>query len=153
MKHERSKSRPLPTSCKLKARSRASRLEGRSDSKSRNGRGRRANSDLKDRNVCPVVGTSNRASGASKARSSSSSLGSLIVNGVAMNIKVEPNGEMTISNDRSSITVHPDGTIALSSADPIQLTGYSLAKLDNSAIPPEMVKYVINALGQRKDKK
>lgn len=74
------------------------------------------------------------------------------MNGVAMNVKVEPNGQMTISNDRSSVTIAPDGTIAISSSEPIQLTGHSLAKLDNSAIPPEMVKYVIHALGQRNKK-
>ena len=73
--------------------------------------------------------------------------------GVAMNLKVEPNGQMTLSNERSTITVHPDGTIAISSADPIQLTGASLAKLDNSALPKDLIKYVTHALGQRFDKR
>jgi hypothetical protein len=53
------------------------------------------------------------------------------MNGVAMNIKVEANGQMTLSNDRSMISIRPDGTIAISSLDSVQLTGACLAKLDN----------------------
>lgn len=71
------------------------------------------------------------------------------MNGVAMNIKVEPNGQLTLSNERSSITVHPDGTIAVSSRDPIQLTGASNAKLDNSGIGPEAFRLVAEALAKR----
>jgi hypothetical protein len=70
--------------------------------------------------------------------------------GLAMNIKVEPNGEMTLSNDRSHITIHPDGTIAISSLDAVQLTGASLAKLDND--PDCFVKgtnHVLKALGKK----
>lgn len=75
------------------------------------------------------------------------------MNGVAMNVKVEPNGQMTISNERSSVTIHPDGTIAISSLDPVQLTNACLAKLDNSGVDPLQVKRVIDALGRRYDKK
>lgn len=52
--------------------------------------------------------------------------------GMKLNLVSEPNGSVTISNDRTWITIHPDGTIAISSYDPIQLTGASLAKLDQA---------------------
>lgn len=69
------------------------------------------------------------------------------MNGVAMNIKVEPNGQLTLSNERSTITVHPDGTIAVSSRDPVQLTGACRAKLDNSGIGPVAYYQVVKTLG------
>lgn len=76
------------------------------------------------------------------------------MNGVAMNINVEPNGSMTISNDRSTVTIQPDGTIAISSMDPVQLTGACLAKLDNDReCFDKGIRHVLNALGQRLDKK
>lgn len=49
--------------------------------------------------------------------------------GVNMNIKGESNGQLTLTSPRCSITIHPDGTVAISSCDPIQLTGDSLKKL------------------------
>lgn len=73
--------------------------------------------------------------------------------GTKLQLNTEANGTIIISNDRSCITVQPDGTIAVSSLDPVQLTGACAAKLDNSALPPEMVVHVIHALGQRIDKK
>lgn len=75
------------------------------------------------------------------------------MNGVAMNIKVDPNGQLTLSNERSSITVHPDGTIAVSSMDPVQLTGACQAKLDNSIISRLSVLEFCAALLKRIDKK
>lgn len=50
------------------------------------------------------------------------------------NIKVDPNGAMTISNEETTITLQPDGTVSISSAAPIQLTGRTLVKLDLSGI-------------------
>lgn len=72
--------------------------------------------------------------------------------GCNVDLKVEPNGSMTISNARSTITVHPDGTIAISSLDPVQLTGACAAKLDN-ADDQAAVKSVTDALLRRIDKK
>lgn len=46
-------------------------------------------------------------------------------------VRSESNGALTISNDESEITIQPDGTIAISSTAPIQLTGESLGKLDD----------------------
>jgi hypothetical protein len=68
------------------------------------------------------------------------------------NISVEPNGAMTIENDRTKITIDHDGSIYLSSMDPIHLEGAALAKLDapglgGSALP------VLDALAKRLDKK
>jgi len=54
------------------------------------------------------------------------------MSGSKVTIDWEANGSLVISNDRSRITVQPDGTIAISSEDPIQLTGASLAKLDSA---------------------
>ena len=71
----------------------------------------------------------------------------------------EANGSLVISNDRSRITVQPDGTIAISSEDSIQLTGASLAKLDNvpsingDKLNPFVVQRVIDALTRRIEKK
>jgi len=71
----------------------------------------------------------------------------------------EANGSLVISNDRSRITVQPDGTIAISSEDPIQLTGASIAKLDNvpsingDKLNPFVVQRVIDALTRRIEKK
>ena len=56
------------------------------------------------------------------------------MNGVKFNIQTEPNGIVVISNDDSRITIHPDGTIAISSHAPVQLTGACLAKLDNAKL-------------------
>ena len=76
------------------------------------------------------------------------------MNGVAMNVKVEPNGQLTLSNERSSITVHPDGTIAVSSMDPVQLTGACLAKLDNDPTCfTKGTRHVLDALAKCIDKK
>lgn len=68
-----------------------------------------------------------------------------------MDLKVEPNGCMVLSTKRTTITVHPDGTVAISSLDPVQLTGACAAKLDNAA-DQAAVKAVTDALGRRIDK-
>lgn len=46
-----------------------------------------------------------------------------------MEIKTASNGELTLISERSKITFHPDGTIAVSSLDPVQLTGDTAAAL------------------------
>jgi ArsR family metal-binding transcriptional regulator len=48
-----------------------------------------------------------------------------------IHVRSELNGALTIENDESTITVHPDGTVAISTTAPIQLTGESLGKLDD----------------------
>ena len=49
-------------------------------------------------------------------------------------VRSEPNGALTISNDDGDITIQPDGTVAISTVAPIQLTGDSLGKLDSQAV-------------------
>ena len=71
--------------------------------------------------------------------------------GCNMHINVEPNGAMTLRNERTSITVHPDGTVAISSMDPVQLTGACAAKLDNAG-DQDAIKRVTDALLRRIDK-
>jgi hypothetical protein len=75
------------------------------------------------------------------------------MNGIAMNVKVEPNGQMTLSNERTTVTIHPDGTIAVSSLDPVQLTGACAAKLDHALPSSDMIASVLQALERRYDKK
>jgi len=61
---------------------------------------------------------------------------------------------MIISNDRTMISIQPDGTIAISSLDPVQLTGACLAKLDNDRLCfTKGTRHVLDALLQRIDKK
>jgi len=69
--------------------------------------------------------------------------------GVNFAFKAEPNGSVSFSNDRMSLTVHPDGTLAVSSKDPIQLTGASLAKLDSNLLTPDNINSVITLLLKR----
>jgi hypothetical protein len=58
---------------------------------------------------------------------------------------------MVLSTKRTTITVHPDGTVAISSMDPVQLTGACVAKLDNAA-DQGVIKRVTDALLRRIDK-
>jgi hypothetical protein len=67
-----------------------------------------------------------------------------------MDLKVEPNGCMVLSTKRATITVHPDGTITISSLDPVQLTGACAAKLDNVG-DQDAIKAVTDALLRRID--
>ena len=72
--------------------------------------------------------------------------------GCNMDLKVEPNGCMVLSTARTTLTIHPDGTVAISSLDPVQLTGACAAKLDNAG-DQAAVKAVTDALLRRIDKK
>ncbi len=72
--------------------------------------------------------------------------------GTSLSLNSDPNGTVTISNDRTTITIQPDGTVAISSYDPIQLTGASLAKLDQANVA-DVGAAVRHALGQRLEKK
>ena len=73
--------------------------------------------------------------------------------GTSLSLNSDPNGTVTISNDRTTITIQPDGTVAISSYDPIQLTGASLAKLDQANMAFDDEVAVRHALGQRLEKK
>ena len=70
-----------------------------------------------------------------------------------MNISVEQNGELVLSNERTSITIHPDGTVALSTLDPIQLTAKSLVRFDDCSIDSSGLERVLAVLARRTDKK
>jgi hypothetical protein len=75
------------------------------------------------------------------------------MNGTKFNMVSEANGAVVISNDDSRITIHPDGTIAISSYAPVQLTGACAAKLDNAALDGAQVERVTRALATRLPKK
>ena len=70
-----------------------------------------------------------------------------------LTLNVDPNGATVISNDRTRITIQPDGTVAVSSYDPIQLTGASLAKLDKANLSSDELARVNGALLGRLEKK
>ena len=66
--------------------------------------------------------------------------------GMKLNLMSETNGTVVISNDDTRITIQPDGTVAISSHAPVQLTGACAAKLDNSGCGSEAFKKVTEAL-------
>ena len=74
--------------------------------------------------------------------------------GTKLTLHSEINGSVSISNEDTQITIHADGTIAISSAAPIQFTGASLAKLDKCSrnLDAAKVKEVLAALETRLDK-
>jgi hypothetical protein len=74
-------------------------------------------------------------------------------NGTKLTLVSDANGSVTISNDRTRITIQIDGTVAISSYDPVQLTGASLAKLDDPKVGKEAAFVVQNALARRLEKK
>lgn len=68
-----------------------------------------------------------------------------------MNINVDVDGTMLLSNDRTTVSIKPDGTIELSSMDPVILTGACAAKLDNAG-DQDTIKIVTDALLRRIEK-
>lgn len=69
------------------------------------------------------------------------------------NMQSEANGAVTISNEESRITIHPDGTIAISSYAPVQLTGACAAKLDRANVGKVELQKIYESLGMRLPKK
>jgi hypothetical protein len=53
--------------------------------------------------------------------------------GTKVQLLADPNGDLTISNDDGTITVHANGDISISTLAPINLVGESLGKLDYQA--------------------
>jgi hypothetical protein len=51
-----------------------------------------------------------------------------------LTVTVEPDGTTRISNDRTEILIMADGTVDVSSEDPVQLTGACLVKLDDRRV-------------------
>jgi hypothetical protein len=70
-----------------------------------------------------------------------------------LNLSTDANGAIVIETERTRITIQPDGTVALSSYDPIQLTGASRAKLDKANLDGAQVERVEHALRARLEKK
>jgi len=68
-------------------------------------------------------------------------------------IDTSANGTTVVANDRTTITIQPDGTFAISSLDPIQLTGAALSKLDMGNLTRDEVFRVSAALNRRLDTK
>jgi hypothetical protein len=79
--------------------------------------------------------------------------------GTKFTLNAEMNGSLSISHEGTQITIHPDGTVAISSAAPIQFTGATLAKLDNvpsvngDILSPYVVQRVVDALARRLEPK
>lgn len=75
--------------------------------------------------------------------------------GTKLNLVSEVNGGVSISNEETKITIQPDGTVAISTTAPLQLTGASMAKLDKCSrnLDAAKVKEVLAALETRLDLK
>ena len=52
---------------------------------------------------------------------------------IDLKINADQNGTLKLSNERTQITIRSDGTVVVSTRDPLQLTGASLMKLDRAA--------------------
>ena len=70
-----------------------------------------------------------------------------------LNLSTDANGAIVIETERTRITIQPDGTVALSSYDPVQLTGASLAKFDAARMQRSDLAQVHQALAIRLEKK
>jgi hypothetical protein len=77
--------------------------------------------------------------------------------GTKLTITNHANGSMELRNDETTITVQADGTVAISTTAPLQLTGACLAKLDyNQDIGADAncnVSDVLRWLARRLEKK
>lgn len=51
--------------------------------------------------------------------------------GTTVSFTASPNGDLTLTNSEGTITVRKDGTIAISTLAPIELTGETLGKFDS----------------------
>lgn len=69
--------------------------------------------------------------------------------GQTMTFKALPGGDIELENDRSTIRVLADGTITISSLDPIVLAENSAAKLEIILDDPALVELVVKGLGSR----
>lgn len=69
--------------------------------------------------------------------------------GTTVSVTAQPNGDLTIKNEDGTITVRKDGSIAISTLAPIELTGETLGKLDEVWGAGGVPTPVINALAKR----
>ena len=51
-----------------------------------------------------------------------------------LTLSTDTNGDVAFSNDRTTIIIRVDGTVVVSTLDPLQLTGATLAKFDDPRI-------------------
>lgn len=72
--------------------------------------------------------------------------------GTTASIKVDPNGTLTVFNDRTTVTIQLDGTVSVSTMDPLQLVGDTLVKLDDRRVA-STAPLVLEVLLKRLDKK
>jgi hypothetical protein len=74
-----------------------------------------------------------------------------------LTVTVNPDGTTKVSNDRTEIFIYADGTVDVSSEDPIELSGASLAKLDDPSIGgphgATSLCFVLEALAKRLNKR
>jgi hypothetical protein len=65
----------------------------------------------------------------------------------------ELDGSVKVANDTTTIIIQPDGSVSISSYDPIRLVGAAAAKLDRANLTDAEMHRVENALEQRLEKK
>ena len=70
-----------------------------------------------------------------------------------INLSSEPNGSVIITTEETRIVISADGSIAISTYAPLQLTGSSLAKLDAPGLGGPATGAILEALGRRLKKK
>jgi hypothetical protein len=73
--------------------------------------------------------------------------------GMSATIKADPNGALTIANDETTITIQPDGTVAISTEAPLQLVGRTAVKLDVGGLRGVQLDAFIEALRTRLTRK
>lgn len=66
-----------------------------------------------------------------------------------LTLETSANGSSAISNGRTMITIQPDGTVAISSLDPVQLTGASFSKLVMGSLTRDEIFRLSAALSKR----
>jgi len=68
--------------------------------------------------------------------------------GTNINLRSDPNGDLTLTNDDGSITIHQNGDITVATLAPIELSGASLGKLDEPGLGGSALP-VLAALAKR----
>jgi hypothetical protein len=69
-----------------------------------------------------------------------------------LTVTVEPDGTTKLSNDRTEIFIMSDGTVGVSSEDPVELVGACLVKLDDRRVA-STAPLVLELLAKRLAKK
>ena len=70
-----------------------------------------------------------------------------------LELRTQDDGSVRISNDNTTIYIFEDGTVSISSLDPVKLTGACQVKLDNARITSDAERAFAEALAVKLTKK